>query len=79
MGDEREQDQRLKTFRPYQVNEDVMAMADPSAIFLHCLPARRGLEVTDGVIDGSQSRIVAQAENRLHAQKALLAKTLGLE
>jgi ornithine carbamoyltransferase len=79
MGDEREQDQRLKTFRPYQVNEDVMAMADPSAIFLHCLPARRGLEVTDGVIDGAQSRIVAQAENRLHAQKALLAKTLGLE
>jgi acetylornithine/N-succinyldiaminopimelate aminotransferase len=78
MGDEREQDQRLKTFRPYQVNEDVMAMADPSAIFLHCLPARRGLEVTDGVIDGAQSRIVAQAENRLHAQKALLAKTLGL-
>jgi ornithine carbamoyltransferase len=79
MGDEREQDQRLKTFRPYQVNADVMALADPSAIFLHCLPARRGLEVTDEVIDGRGSRIVAQAENRLHAQKALLAKTLGLE
>jgi ornithine carbamoyltransferase len=78
MGDEREQEQRLKVFAPYQVNERVMAMADKDAIFLHCLPARRGLEVTNEVIDSRQSRIDDQAENRLHAQKALLQKVLGL-
>ena len=78
MGDEREQEQRLKVFAPYQVNERVMSMADSDAIFLHCLPARRGLEVTDEVMDGPNSRINDQAENRLHAQKALLQKVLGL-
>ncbi|RYG41212.1 ornithine carbamoyltransferase [bacterium] len=78
MGDEREQEQRLKTFNPYQVDERMMSIADKDAIFLHCLPARRGLEVTDGVIDGRQSRIHDQAENRLHAQKALLRRILGL-
>ncbi|RYG24982.1 acetylornithine transaminase [bacterium] len=78
MGDEREQEQRLKVFAPYQVNERVMSMADDDAIFLHCLPARRGLEVTDEVMDGPNSRINDQAENRLHAQKALLQKVLGL-
>ena len=78
MGDEREQEQRLKVFAPYQVDERVMSMADRDAIFLHCLPARRGLEVTDEVMDGRQSRIDDQAENRLHAQKALLQKVLGL-
>ena len=78
MGDEREQEQRMKTFAPYQVDERVMSMAAPDAIFLHCLPARRGLEVTDAVMDGRQSRIDDQAENRLHAQKALLQKVLGL-
>lgn len=78
MGDEREQDQRLKVFAPYQVNSHVLSMADKDAIFLHCLPARRGLEVTDEVMDGPQSRTDDQAENRLHAQKALLQKVLGL-
>jgi len=78
MGDEREQDQRLKVFAPYQVNNRVLSMADKDAIFLHCLPARRGLEVTDEVMDGPQSRTDDQAENRLHAQKALLQKVLGL-
>ncbi|MBI5707543.1 MAG: acetylornithine transaminase [Armatimonadetes bacterium] len=78
MGDEHEQEHRLKVFEPYQVDSRVMAMAEKDAIFLHCLPARRGFEVTDDVIDGAQSRVVQQAENRLHAQKALLAKVLGL-
>ena len=78
MGDEREQEQRMKVFAPYQVDERTMSMADGDAIFLHCLPARRGLEVTDAVIDGRQSRIDDQAENRLHAQKALLRKVLGV-
>jgi ornithine carbamoyltransferase len=78
MGDEHEQEHRMKVFAAYQVNEDVMEMANSEAIFLHCLPARRGYEVTDGVIDGHQSRVVSQAENRFHAQKALLAKMMGL-
>ncbi|MEZ0327888.1 MAG: acetylornithine transaminase [Fimbriimonas sp.] len=77
MGDEHEQEHRLKIFEQYQVNSRVMSMAEREAIFLHCLPARRGFEVTDDVIDGPQSRIVDQAENRLHAQKALLQKILG--
>jgi acetylornithine/N-succinyldiaminopimelate aminotransferase len=78
MGDEHEQEHRLKVFDPYQVNNRVMEMASKDAIFLHCLPARRGYEVTDEVIDGKQSRVVDQAENRLHAQKALLQLVLGL-
>jgi ornithine carbamoyltransferase len=78
MGDEHEQEQRLKVFDKYQVNQRLMSIAEKDAIFLHCLPARRGFEVTDDVIDGSQSRIVDQAENRLHAQRALLQKVLGL-
>jgi ornithine carbamoyltransferase len=78
MGDEREQEHRLKIFADYQVNERVMGMAERDAIFLHCLPARRGFEVTDGVIDSDQSRVVDQAENRLHAQRALLQRILGL-
>ena len=68
----------MKIFQSYQVNERVMAIADPNAIFLHCLPARRGLEVTDGVMDSPQSYVNDQAENRLHAQKALLQRVLGL-
>jgi acetylornithine/N-succinyldiaminopimelate aminotransferase len=78
MGDEHEQEHRLKVFDKYQVNDNSMRLADEDAIFLHCLPARRGFEVTDDVMDGSQSRVVDQAENRLHAQKALLQKVLGL-
>lgn len=78
MGDEHEQEHRLKVFDRYQVNSNVMGMAAEEAIFLHCLPARRGFEVTDDVIDGPQSRVVDQAENRLHAQKALLQRLLSL-
>jgi ornithine carbamoyltransferase len=78
MGDEHEQEHRLKVFEKYQVNSRVMSMANDDAIFLHCLPARRGYEVSDDVMDSAASRIVDQAENRLHAQKALLQRVLGL-
>lgn len=72
MGQEDESEERLQRFAKYQVNEELMSQAKPSAIFLHCLPARRGLEVSDGVIDGPQSVVFDQAENRLHAQKSLM-------
>jgi acetylornithine/N-succinyldiaminopimelate aminotransferase len=78
MGDEREKEHRMKVFEKYQVNSRMMSMAPKDAIFMHCLPARRGLEVTDDVIDSTQSRVVDQAENRLHAQKALLQTILGI-
>ena len=73
MGMEEEQAQRFKDFAGVCVNEALMAKADPKAIFLHCLPAHRGEEVTSGVIDGPQSVVFDQAENRLHAQKAVMA------
>ncbi len=72
MGDEQEQNVRVAAFSNYQVNQHVMQLADKNAIFLHCLPAHRGEEVSADVIDGSQSLVWQQAENRLHAQKALL-------
>jgi ornithine carbamoyltransferase len=72
MGQEDETEERKKRFAPYQVNEELMGLAEGDAIFLHCLPAHRGEEVTAGVIDGPLSRVLDQAENRLHAQKALL-------
>ncbi|MDR1485332.1 MAG: ornithine carbamoyltransferase [Planctomycetaceae bacterium] len=77
MGQEAEEEKRKKIFRPYQVNSELMSAADHDAIFLHCLPARRGLEVTDEVIDSDQSKVVQQAENRLHAQKGLLVWLLN--
>jgi ornithine carbamoyltransferase len=77
MGQEAEAEERKKQFMPYQVNEELMSRAAPGAIFLHCLPAHRGEEVTAGVIDGPRSRVFDQAENRLHAQKALLYLLLG--
>ena len=64
-------------FAPFQVNEKLVAAAKPDYLFLHCLPAHRGEEVTAGVIDGPQSRVFDQAENRMHAQKALLYLLLG--
>lgn len=76
MGQEEETETRMKRFAKFQVNEDLMAKADPNAIFLHCLPAVRGLEVTDGVIDGPQSVVFHQSDNRLHAQKALMSLIL---
>jgi ornithine carbamoyltransferase len=72
MGKEDEKAARIATFGAYQVNADLMALAKPDALFLHCLPADRGFEVTADVIDGPQSVIWDEAENRLHAQKALM-------
>ena len=72
MGQEEEQDDRASVFAPYQVNRELMAAADKDALFMHCLPAHRGEEVTAEVIDGPQSVVWAEAENRLHSQKALM-------
>ena len=72
MGQEEEQNKRLKAFEHYQVTSNLMANANADALFMHCLPAHRGEEVSADVIDGSQSVVWQEAENRLHAQKALL-------
>lgn len=72
MGQEEETEIRTKRFAKFQVNQELMSLAHSDAIFLHCLPAVRGLEVTDEVIDGSQSVVFQQSDNRLHAQKALI-------
>ncbi len=77
MGQESETEKRLKVFPPYQINENLMAQAKAQAVVMHCLPAHRAEEITDAVADGTQSIIFQQAENRLHAQKALLATLLG--
>jgi len=77
MGQEDEHAERVKRFAPYQVNAQLMALATPDALFLHCLPAHRGEEVTDEVIDSSVSVVYDEAENRLHAQKALLTMVMG--
>ena len=77
MGHEHEQAQRRECFAPYRVNDDLMSMARPDAYFMHCLPAKRGEEVTDEVIESPRSIVFEQAENRLHAQKALLLMVLG--
>jgi len=77
MGQEADAAARIPIFQPYQVNEALLSLADPKAIVLHCLPAHRGEEITDAVMEGEQSKIWDQAENRLHAQKALLASLLG--
>jgi ornithine carbamoyltransferase len=77
MGHERESAKRRKHFAGHQVNEALMAQARPDAVFMHCLPAKRGEEVTDEVIESGQSIVFDQAENRLHAQKALLLMMLG--
>jgi len=77
MGMEHESTKRAPIFRPFQVNEALMQKAQPHAVFMHCLPARRNAEVTDAVLDGPQSIVFDQAENRLHAQKALLLLLLG--
>jgi ornithine carbamoyltransferase len=72
MGQEAEANERKKKFVKYQVNEKLMKMADKNAIFLHCLPAKRGLEVTGEVLDAPYSKVIDEAENRLHAQKAIM-------
>lgn len=76
MGQEEEREKRLEIFKPYQVNADLVAEAAKDAVIMHCLPAHRGEEVTEDVLEGPQSVVFAQAENRLHMQKAILAKLL---
>jgi ornithine carbamoyltransferase len=77
MGQEEEAAERARIFAPYQVNEGLMALAKPDAIAMHCLPAHRGQEITDGVCDGPNSALWDQAENRMHAQKAVLVELLA--
>jgi ornithine carbamoyltransferase len=77
MGQEEEADARRAAFAGFHVDADLMARAAPGAIFLHCLPAHRGEEVADEVIEGAQSRVFDEAENRLHAQKAIMLRLMG--
>ena len=74
---ESEADQRKTTFAPYQINAALLSKAPRDCRFLHCLPAKRGLEVTDDVIDGPQSAVIEEAANRMHVQKGLMAWLLG--
>ena len=76
MGQEKEKEERLRTFRPYQLSAELLHFAKEGALVMHCLPAHRGLEIADEVMDGPQSVIFDQAENRLHVQKAILALLL---
>ncbi len=78
MGQEEETAKRKKAFPPYQVNEKLVSEADKDVIVMHCLPAPRNHELTDDVADGKHSVIFPQAHNRLHAQKAILARLLGV-
>lgn len=77
MGDEAERERRLRIFKPYQVNSDLVRNAKSDCIIMHCLPAHRGYEITNEVIDSEQSVVFDQAENRLHAQKAVLVKLIN--
>jgi ornithine carbamoyltransferase len=77
MGQEAERERRLEAFRRYQVNETLLGFAGARALVMHCLPAHRGEEITDGVLDGPRSVVLDQAENRLHAQKAVVLHLLG--
>jgi ornithine carbamoyltransferase len=77
MGQEGEREQRLEAFSRYQINETLLGFAKPRALVMHCLPAHRGEEITDGVLDGEASIVLDQAENRLHAQKAIILDLLG--
>jgi len=77
MGQEKEAEQRRKVFPPFQVNEVLVSKAESHAVVLHCLPAHRGEEITDAVADGAHSLLFPQAENRLHAQKAILVQVMG--
>jgi ornithine carbamoyltransferase len=76
MGDDAEREERLKTFSGYTVDAGLMRHASPDARVLHCLPAHRGEEIADEVMEGGQSLVWDEAENRLHAQKALLVRLL---
>ena len=78
MGQEAEASERLPLFMPYQVNKQLMSLTDAKSIVLHCLPAHREEEITAEVLEGDRSKVWDQAENRLHAQKALIVALLGL-
>jgi ornithine carbamoyltransferase len=77
MGQEAERERRIEAFQRYQVNETLLGFASPKALVMHCLPAHRGEEITDAVLDGPRSVVLDQAENRLHAQKAVILHLLG--
>ena len=77
MGQEAEREQRLEAFQRYQVNDTLLRFAPRRALVMHCLPAHRGEEITDAVLDGPRSVVLDQAENRLHAQKAVILTLLG--
>ena len=77
MGQKHEKEERMQHFKGFQVNETIMAAGAENALFLHCLPAERGLEVTDGVIEGKGSVVFDEAENRMHVQNALMLKIMG--
>jgi ornithine carbamoyltransferase len=77
MGQESEADLRAPAFRPYQVNEQLLSLASNDVVAMHCLPAHRNQEITDAVLDGPASVVYDQAENRLHAQKAVMALTMS--
>lgn len=76
MGQESETEKRVKDFKGFQVNAELLSKSKPDAIAMHCLPAHRGYEITDDILDGPQSVVFDEAENRLHAQKAVIALTL---
>jgi ornithine carbamoyltransferase len=78
MGQEEEEAERMRAFQGFQVNDAIMESANPDAIFLHCLPAHRGEEVTESVFEGGQSRVWDEAENRLHVQKAIMIELMGV-
>jgi len=77
MGKEKEREKRLKVFKPFQLNSGILRFAKKDVMVMHCLPAHRGEEITDDVLDGKHSIVVDQAENRLHVQKAILVKLMG--
>ncbi|MBR6086158.1 MAG: ornithine carbamoyltransferase, partial [Spirochaetales bacterium] len=72
MGDKTPEEEAIRIFKPYQINDDLIALAKPTCIVMHCLPAHRGQEITNEVMEGPHSVVFDQAENRLHAQKAVL-------
>jgi ornithine carbamoyltransferase len=77
MGQEAEREKRLEAFQRYQVNETLLGFASPKALVMHCLPAHRGEEITDAVLDGPRSIVLDQAENRLHVQKGIVMHLSG--
>jgi ornithine carbamoyltransferase len=77
MGQEGDREQRLEAFQRYQLNDRLLGFAPGNAVVMHCLPAHRGEEITDAVLDGPRSLILEQAENRMHAQKAIIVNLLG--